>query len=238
MLFRIFHKQTGAKSQLETRYMLDLIPGPYKEYPRFPHISLPAPLPITESLGTILERRESANSFGMSPLTLEDISHIIYAGAGLNHARKKTESMPARHHPSGGRLYPLEYYLAPFRVEGLGTHLYHYSPDTHQLETLTAMQPPEKILEATAGFDEANFDPAAILIMTSVWGRTYPRYADFAYRLALAECGHSAQNMLLAATARNVKARPIMGFDHDIVARALDITDEDEDPLYIVLLGK
>jgi nitroreductase len=46
-----------------------------------------------------------------------------------------------------------------------------------------------------------------------------------------------AQNLLLAAAALKVKARPIAGFRAKMIAQALDIASDNEDPVYLIYVG-
>ncbi len=139
-------------------------------------------------------------------------------------------------YPSGGARNPIECYIAASRVGSLDPAIYHYDIKSHALSRLIAMAHPSKIFEAVRQFVPAQ-EPAAIVVISSVWGRNYPQYGEYAYRLALAEAGHAMQNLLLAATARSLKSCPAMGFKSDAVSEALGIAGEEEDPLYLALVG-
>jgi SagB-type dehydrogenase family enzyme len=239
MLFRIFHKQSGIEAIREPREMIERAPAPFKEYARFPTLALPKPEPIGTPFGELLARRKSERDFDTArSIPLSALSTILHYSAGINEARTDTEPSYPRFRPSGGAKYPLECYLALYRIEGIPHGLYHYQPLRHELESLAAMQEPEEILGACEGLlTPPDQHPAAIIVITSIWGRNYPKYGEFAYRLALTEAGHMMQNMLLTATAHNVKAYPLAGFRQQEVASALDIDKEAEDPLYLVFLG-
>lgn len=233
MNFRDFHKRTGATSILDDRLLLKLAADEFKEYSRFPRVTLPEPRIIPTSLSTLLSTRRSADVFGAhAPLPLTILSDIVHAGAGLVH----TDSRIRRHHPSGGALYPLEYYLIPYRVASLEKKCYHYAPRSHALELLISSPACPAISDI---FYEPNptLNPDAILLITSCWGRVYSKYGEFAYRLALLEAGHSAQNMLLAATGLGIPARPIAGLCNEKIIKLLNLTEHIEDPLYALAIG-
>lgn len=233
MKFRDFHSRTGPKCLIDDRQVLDLAVGPFKEYPRFPQVPLPQPTSIEASLTHLLKTRESAQSFSAeSELSIASLSTILDAGAGLVSGGNSTR----RHHPSGGALYPLEYYVFPYRVEALQKCCYHYAPRTHALEQLISSPALPNISDIWYEPPQEAF-PAAMILVTSLWNRNYPKYGEFAYRLALFEAGHSVQNMLLAATALSVKARPIGGIETEKVVQILNLEKTTEDPLYLLVVG-
>lgn len=237
MLFRIFHRQTSEVN--DRRELLEDASSNAKEYPRFPRVILPPARYIRDSFASLIEKRASRRDFDpKQPISLEALSDILHAGAGINRARKRpTEVIPSpRHHPSGGALDPLEYYVAALRVSGLPQAIYHYAPEPHALERIISAQAPSAIIEASRGLIPPS-DPAVAIVMTSVWGRNYPKYGEFAYRLSLIEVGHSAQNILLAATAHGLHSFPLAGFHDKALREALDFGNDVEDPLYIVYLG-
>ncbi|MBI4088445.1 SagB/ThcOx family dehydrogenase [Candidatus Kaiserbacteria bacterium] len=237
MLFRIFHRQTSEVN--DRRELLEEAPPSAKEYPRFPRVMLPPARSVRDSFTSLIEKRASERD--MDPkrsISLETLSDILHAGAGINRARKRPAEviLSPRYHPSGGALNPLEYYVAALRVSGLPQAIYHYAPEPHALERIISAQAPSAITEASRGLIPPS-DPAVAIVMTSVWGRNYPKYGEFAYRLSLIEVGHSAQNILLAATAQGLRSFPLAGFRGDTLRETLDFGNDAEDPLYIVYLG-
>lgn len=232
MKFRKFHLQSWLDNLNGVRESLQYAPPAFKEYPRYPRVALLKPRRAQRPFSDTLELRNSAESFSSKAFPLALLGDILHDGAGLNEARRERNG---RHHPSGGALYPLEYYVAPFRVESLIQHYYHYAPQAHALEEMIA-QPPVQAFAHESFALPPNMDPAAMIIITAVWGRNFPKYGEFAYRLALLEAGHAAQNILLSAAARGAKARPV-GATGEKTPQLLGIEREDEDAVYLILLG-
>jgi SagB-type dehydrogenase family enzyme len=207
-----------------------------KEYPRFASFPLPEPRAIDTGFSALLAARHTTREFDQSrALPLADLSGVLFAGAGIQDSTgSRNGGTPSRHHPSGGALYPLECYVAAFRVESLSPALYHYHPLRHALEAL-----PGEIEEIWRAFREhAPVEkPAAAIVVSAVWDRVYPKYGEFAYRLALIEAGHLVQDMLLCAEALGLRSCPLGGFAPTPVERALDIAQDEEDALYLCLLG-
>ncbi len=78
---------------------------------------------------------------------------------------------------------------------------------------------------------------AAVLVVSTVYSRITVKYGERGVRYAHMEAGHAAQNVLLMATSLNLGAVPVGAFDDTAVASALEL-DEDEQPLYLIPLGR
>ena len=74
----------------------------------------------------MLERR-SIREYTDLPLTLEDVSQLLWAGQGI------TADWGGRTAPSAGALYPLEVYLVAGNVKNLSAGVYKYKPEGHEL---------------------------------------------------------------------------------------------------------
>ncbi len=246
MKFRAFHRQTNPEVAVAApRVFLHEMPPAFKTYARFPQVPLPTPHIVEDSFSSLLAARETRRDYDpKKSISLSDISDILFCAGGINASHRENpkkedgEGFYHRHHPSGGALYPLEFYVATYRVESLSQNIYHYAPRAGALEKiLTGGEAPD-VLDACEGLIPQQ-NPAAIIIITSMWGRNYLKYGEFAYRLSILEAGHATQNLLLAATARKLKAGPMAGFRQDNVSEALDLREEDtEDPLQLVFIGK
>ncbi|MBP9669083.1 MAG: SagB/ThcOx family dehydrogenase [Candidatus Pacebacteria bacterium] len=234
MKFRALHTATTIEAIQGVRFTVEAPAPSRKEYPRFPTTELPTPAHIDVPMSDALHKRVSKREYDAAvPLSLQHCSSLLFACAGIV---QHNDATPHRTYPSGGALQPIEHYLIAYRVDGVAPGIYHYNPGTHSLSKLPFEEGIETLPPAWEKTSPIR-NPAAIIVLTAVWGRAYPKYGDFCYRLALAEAGHSAQNALLAAAALNIGACPIMGFDAAACSRALDIAQDTEDPLYLVCLG-
>lgn len=235
MHFRTFHKQTRARAIRNTvRETIESPAPPHKSYERYKQIVLPAPTSINMPLGDALEQRESVRDFDPGkPLSVQQIGTLLHATAGSPKASRRA---PSRLYPTGGALQTIEHYVLICNVSGIETGVYHYAHERHTLEQMSA---PRNRSDFNALWQDLSpiSTPAAVICYSAVWGRSYHKYGNFAYRLALAEAGHSAQNTLLACAALGMQACPIMGFDEHALASLLDIENDTEDPLYMVCVG-
>lgn len=87
-------------------------------------IVLPAPdLSRGVTVGEALQQRRSWREYSVEPLTLEELSGVLYAAAGIN--RPENDHLTA---PSALALYPIRTYA--FFKEGI----YRYEAKGHKLE--------------------------------------------------------------------------------------------------------
>ena len=78
---------------------------------------------------------------------------------------------------------------------------------------------------------------AAVVAISAVFWRSRFKYGARAYRFALLEAGHVAQNYLLAATALGLSACPVGGFFDRRVDALLGIDGLHEASLYLLPVG-
>jgi SagB-type dehydrogenase family enzyme len=188
-------------------------------------ISLPAPqLKGEMSLEETLLKRHSVRTFTSQPLTLEEISQLLWAAQGL------TRDWGGRTAPSAGALYPLELYVAT--PDGF----YHYVPQGHRLEVRSREGLRTK-LWAVSLMQSAVREAPAVIVVTAVYERTEAKYgAQRSPRYVHLEAGHAAQNILLQAVALELGAVPIGAFLDDQVQAVLSLPS-DHRPLYLIPVG-
>ena len=202
--------------------------GLHKEYLRMPRIPLPAAENLAMSLGAAMDTRASSmNCNADRALSLSEL------GTLLGHALGMRAGL-SRHYPSGGGMYPIETYLIGAVLEDHSPGVFHYHPKAHALEQLWDVPADFRMGDVLRA---ANVPLAPILVVfTSVWDRSAIKYGDFAYSHGLLEAGHMAQNILLAATAMNIGARPVSGCDDAVVNDLLDLDGFSEQPVYSITL--
>lgn len=197
--------------------------APEKRYPAAPLVPLPKPRRLWTPLAWALRDRRTARAVGT--LALRDLATLLLAAGG-----RRADG--GRSAPSAGALYPLEWYVAARRVEGLSAGIYHYSPTAHALEGIGDGAPDEWLLDAEA-FHEA----PAMIALTALMPRVSVKYGERGYRFALLEAGHATQNLLLTAAARKLAAAPVGGFYDDRVHATLGVDGVEEIALYVVPIG-
>ncbi len=202
-----------------------------KSYPRMPQIKLPPIETLSAELSDVIFARQSLSekdtqrSSGTFPL--HSISNLLgNAVATRTHGK--------RGYPSGGGLNPVEIYFAGALEGEKFPKAYHFSPGNHVLEEL--WETDEAVFDTIIS-SEGTVSGTHLLLLTARWGQSSQKYGGFAYYLSLLEAGHLAQNVLLCATALDIPARTIGGFNDHAVSSLLDLTSPEEDPLYVITLA-
>ena len=197
-------------------------------------ISLPQPRSDSGvSVEKALFGRRSIRTFSNKPLTLAEVSQLLWAAQGITGKRGDRELRTA---PSAGALYGLETYLAAANVTGLAPGVYRYSPQGH---TLTLLMTGDKRtdLSAAALGQSCVKEGAAAIIFTAVYERITKKYVERGVKFTHMEAGHAAQNSCLQATALGLGAVTVGAFSDEDVTTAMALPPEAR-PVYIIPVGK
>ena len=188
-------------------------------------IDLPEPtLKGTVTVEETLAQRRSVRAFTSEPLTMQEISQLVWAAQGIT-----LPSKGFRTAPSAGALYPIELYIVT--ADGL----YHYVPQGHKLRVLTESDLRGELVRAAGGQSFVR-DAAADFVVTAVCDRTTRKYRDRGNRYVHFEVGHVGQNIHLQAVALGLGSVPVGGFREERVKSALSLPPGHE-PLYIIPVG-
>jgi SagB-type dehydrogenase family enzyme len=202
-----------------------------------PRVALPPPRPPSATLWEAIEGRATCRSFAAGALAAADLATILHAGYGVTHVLETDVGrLPLLAVPSGGALYPLELFVAALRVDGLEPGIYHFDPLLPGLEILRGALDAEAI-GALSTYPEIASACAALLFVVAVFGRARFKYGLRAYRFALLEAGHLAQNVVLASTALELAAVPLGGFYDRRTDEFLDLDGVNESTLYAIAVG-
>ena len=177
----------------------------------------------------LLERR-SIRDYSDEPLTLAEVSQLLWAAQGITNQRG------FRTTPSAGALYPLELYLVVGQVEGLVEGVYKYQPDGHQLEKISQGDKRADLAEAALG-QSAIKEAAAMIVFSAVYQRTTGKYGERGIRYVYIEVGHAAQNVYLEAVSLDLGTVVIGAFEEGEIKKIIEMADEEE-PIYLMPVGK
>lgn len=213
----------------------------FKEYPRFPQYFLPPlkNLPQELNLFKILQKRRTRRLLKKNSLiNLEKISWLLYFSAGINYLNINNK-ISMRMYPSGGARYPLELYLINLnKIEELKSGVYHYNVKNHSLELIWRKISIEKVKKSFTKLNKKLLSKNSLIItITAIYGRTYIKYQELAYKLCLLEAGHLSQNILLVAESLNLNSCPIGYLNEEKMAALLDIELHKEIILYSLIIN-
>ncbi|XRO75078.1 SagB/ThcOx family dehydrogenase [Methanocaldococcus sp. 28A] len=179
-------------------------------------------------LEDVLLKRRSVREYISSPLTLRELSHILFAAYGVtNEEGFKTV-------PSAGATYPLEIYVNVKDVVGLEEGVYKYIPERHSIV---------RVLDEEVGYELAlaslkqMFIAVApiVLIITANYERTTRVYGDRGFRYVYMEVGCVSQNIYLMATSLGLGTVAVGAFYDNEIKEILKI---DEYPLLLMPVGR
>lgn len=200
-----------------------------------------APLPMPDvdeltqrdlTLHEAMETRRSIRHYGTQPLALSQLSEFLfrvarvksqlnvelYTSTGLTQME-----VTSRPYPSGGAIYPLEFYVIAAQCAGLSPGVYQYDPQGHQLVTVVdSLQPAADILTAAglaAGMRST--DLQVLIVNTARFRRVSWKYSTLAYSLISKEVGIVMQNMYLVAAAMHLAPCALGVGDSDAFARLI-----------------
>lgn len=210
-------------------------PPLYKTYEGAPRVVLPKPrldggLPTEEAM----ERRRSTREYSGEPMTLGELSRVLYLVDGISSERWGYKLRTA---PSSGALYPVEIYPVVHGVRGLLPGVYHYDFREHALERLRAGDMRDEVVRQGLGqrfLGRCN----AVLILTLIFQRMRFKYRDRTYRYGLIEAGHLGQNLYLAATSMGLGACAVGAFLDDRVNGMLGVDGREEAAIYMLGVGR
>jgi SagB-type dehydrogenase family enzyme len=188
-------------------------------------IKLPSPrLDGPVSVERALAQRRSIRTYKDEPLTLADVSQILWAAQGITDSTSGKRTAP-----SARAMYFLEVYLLAGKVTGLTPGMYLYQPQGHKLSRVMEGDAKAKLFEA-AGQVPIQKAPAALMIAGEADRTTNPNWMYL-------EAGHAAQNVYLQGVSLGIGTVVMGGFSPDEVKKALSLPVS-QTVIYIMPLGK
>ncbi|MBI4860062.1 MAG: SagB/ThcOx family dehydrogenase [Candidatus Riflebacteria bacterium] len=210
-------------------------PAPYKVYEGVQVVTLPRPQPPPGMAGLheALSGRRSLREYSSRPLTLDQLSYLLWASNGIQ-GRRQGELF--RTVPSAGALYPIETYVVVNNVEQLVPGVYHHAVRAHALEQLKSGPYGDAVVDAALGQRMCGTS-AVTLIWTAVFDRSRSKYGDRAYRYIYLDAGHVAQNLALTCCSLGLGSCPIGALYDDQMNKIVDVDGEDESVVYMSTVG-
>ena len=214
--------------------------GDYRAYPGALRVPVREDVPERlASLHALTRARRSPEDFSGAPVARADFEALLATACGVTGVREWAgRELKLRAYPSSGALYAVEIYPVVFAVEGLEPAVYHYRPVDSVLEVARPGIDRTPFLDAAVPGQRPMLPGvAAIICLAGAFTRSERKYGEGEYRFLAAEAGHISQNLLLAATALGLRARPCGSYFDALLNPALGLTTESEQFLLSVLVG-
>ena len=196
-------------------------------------IKLPPPkVAGSMSVEEAIARRRSIRSFSALPLSIEELSQLLWSIQGI------TDGKRLRAAPSAGATFPLEVLvvIGDFGVSGLPAGLYLYLPSKQSLKPRRNGDIRQQLAGVTLGQQAVAQAPASFIIAAD-YERTRLRYRNRTERYVHMEAGHAAQNLYLQAAALGLGTAAIGAFDDSGVSNLIALPVNFQ-LLYILPVGK
>jgi len=211
-------------------------PQPFKVYEGQPQLSLPREIPAL-GVAALDAMARSGSVRQLGDLDVRGVARLLFLAAGVHRAVDAGGGgrILFRTYASAGALYPVELYLACGGIPGIDAGLYHFDPLGFSLTRLRKEDPRPALVRA-AGGEPALSTARLILILTGMPWRTAWKYAERGYRHLFWDAGMILANLITTASATDLPAAVILGFDDDEVEELLGLDARREFPLCLVKL--
>lgn len=204
-------------------------------------LMLPPPELEHASLAAALRERRSIRRFNGRALTVAELGTLLGLGAGAVDGPPLPMAPMGppgyRTYPSGGALYPIELLVHAMHVEGLDPGAYLYQVLSHRLTRFAAIEQAPSVDELlrTNGVEGVSL---LVYLFMDFARPCLGKYGEKAYRLALLEAGHVAQNLLLVAAALELAGVPLCGFDDERLSLSAGLSFPQEAIVYAIAIGE
>lgn len=198
-------------------------------------VDLPqAEISTNMSVDQAIQNRRSVRRFSATPISLQDVSQLLWAAQGITDPERNFRSTP-----SAGHVFPMEIYLVAGNngVLELEAGIYHYNPFNHTLEMIVKGDQRHNLSQAAHQQKWVN-DAPINLVVTGNYHKMQDKYPDknLSTRFVNMEAGHIGENIYLEAVSRGLGTVAIGSFYDDQMINILKLPTN-ETPLYIYPVG-
>jgi len=202
-------------------------------------VPLPKPHEVkvkATDLREAIERRVSLRAYAGEPLTLEELSWLLWATQGVKESTPRPATL--RTVPSAGARHSFETYLLVNRVEGLEPGLYRFLADVHRLQEVSLEEGiADEVTDACYRQGMVK-NSAVTFIWVAVAYRTTWRYTERGYRYMHLDAGHVCQNLYLAAEAIDSGVCAIGAYYDEKLNEVLGVDGVEQFAIYVATVGK
>lgn len=188
------------------------------------------------NLTNVILNRRSRRSFSDSPLTLKELSFLLWSTQGVKKYIPDKEVV-FRAVPSAGACHPFETYLVINNVEGLEKGIYRYLSLEHKLLLIKPGDFSKDVIDATLGQQFVG-KSAVVFTWAAIPYRTEWKYAQESYKAIALDAGHICQNLYLSAEAINCGTCAVAAYDQEKMDKLIGVDGIDEFVVYLAPVGK
>lgn len=213
-----------------------------KNYQSFPLLPLPAAQPLpARDLGQTMHSRRSLPQFGagISQQELADLlGNALACNATMVPEYAKDALLHRKPYPSGGGLYPVEFYVVPLKVEGIAPCVCHFDTIRRELRVIRPHIGLDEVNRVLSVPFDADHSPAVMIFMSGVLQRSTNKYGNKGYKLVMIEAGAAGQTLQLVSTGLQLNGLLWSSFFDDEAERLLQIDGVTESVIVAFLAGR
>lgn len=182
------------------------------------------------SVEAAMRTRRSVREYDRAPLTLGEVSQLLWAAQGVSHPEG------LRTAPSAGALYPLRVYIVVGQVEGLGSGVYRYRSREHSLVEVAEGDRRRDLAAAALGQEQVEHC-AAVIVVSAVYDRVVGKYGRRGFCYTHIEAGMVAENVHLQVAGLGLGTVVVGAFEDDEVRSIVGMAPNEE-PLVLMPVGR
>jgi SagB-type dehydrogenase family enzyme len=190
----------------------------------------------TMDVFTAIANRRSCRAFKRGPLTLKELSFLLWATQGIR--KIAAPGTAFRVVPSAGCRHALETYLCVFNVAGLEEGIYRYLPVEHQLFLISQPAYLSSLLSKAALGQDFVGKSAVTFIWTAIPYRMEWRYDIAAHKVIAIDAGHVCQNLYTACEAIHAATCAVAAYHQELMDNLLGVDGDEEFVIYLAPVGK
>lgn len=199
------------------------------------------PRPVLDgkmSLEKALATRSTARSYSPTPLTLAQVSQILWSGNG-NMATDAVSAATKKVIPSARKTYPVELYLVcgEGTVEQLKAGVYHYDADHHALARIAEGDQRKPMSSACNGQSWIAQAPVSVIVGSVFQRAEATSGPERGINFGILEAGYANENILLQAHVLGFETNTVGGIRDAELSKALKLP-QDVRPVVLVTVGK
>jgi SagB-type dehydrogenase family enzyme len=188
------------------------------------------------NLISAIQNRESRRHYKEEPLSLEELSFVLWATQGIR--KRAADTTAFRTVPSAGCRHALETYICVLNVTGLATGIYRYLPLEHQLLVVSINDTLSEDIVTAALYQSFIGKAPATFIWTTIPYRMEWRYHIAAHKVIALDAGHVCQNLYLASAAIGAGTCAVAAYHQELMDKLLGVDGKSEFAIYLAAVGK
>lgn len=233
-----FIVHTRYSGPIQTDQVKGVMPPPLEEEWSGSIIQLPDPdMGDIENvdISVAIESRESIRKYLDTPLTLEELSYLLWCTQGVKWV---LEDCTFRTVPSAGARHAIDTYLHVHNVSGLKPGLYRFLALDHSLGVISEDENLADLIFRAGMNQQCIQESAVCFIWVADSYRMTWRYGERGFRDIFLEAGHICQNLYLSSQAIGCGVCAIGAFNDDEMNYLLDVDGTRKFALYMASVGK